>query len=65
VVEVFRGDAARGHLFEWTAPAVALRLGLPANQPLLLSFSQAASLVVIACAAVFAWRRDGRPRIHV
>jgi phosphatidylglycerol:prolipoprotein diacylglycerol transferase len=58
IVEIFRGDAARRYLVEWTAPAWAARLGLPAQQPLLLSFSQLVSLCVLATvAAVLVWRR--------
>jgi phosphatidylglycerol:prolipoprotein diacylglycerol transferase len=60
VVELFRGDAARGHLLTWTTPALAVRLGLPPQQPLLLSFSQAVSLVVLAGVGTIAWRRANR-----
>jgi len=57
VVELFRGDAARGHLLTWTSPRLAAALGLPAEQPLLLSTSQLASLVALALVAAVAYRR--------
>jgi phosphatidylglycerol:prolipoprotein diacylglycerol transferase len=61
VVEVFRGDTARGHLFTWTSPRLAAVLGLPAGQPLLLSVSQLVSLCALALVAVAAVyrRRSG------
>jgi phosphatidylglycerol---prolipoprotein diacylglyceryl transferase len=46
VIELFRGDAARRFVFELAAPALARALGLPPAEPLLLSTSQAVSLVV-------------------
>ena len=58
VVEIFRGDRARGFIAEWRVPALARPLGLPAEHPLFLSVSQFVSLVVLlAVAAVVAWRR--------
>lgn len=48
VVEAFRGDPSRGLLFEGRAPLVAGWLGLPAEQPLLLSVSQAIALAMVA-----------------
>ncbi len=58
VVEIFRGDTSRRYLVEWNWPALASALRLPADEPLLLSVSQAVSLVIL-CAAVgtVAWRR--------
>jgi phosphatidylglycerol:prolipoprotein diacylglycerol transferase len=52
VVEIFRGDTARGHVLVWTAPRIAAALGVPAEQPLLLSVSQLASLIALAMVAV-------------
>ena len=51
-VEVLRGDAGRGFLFEISLPRVAAWLDLPANQPLALSTAQALSLGLGAAAAV-------------
>jgi phosphatidylglycerol:prolipoprotein diacylglycerol transferase len=45
VTELFRGDAVRRYLFELPLPALARLLGLPPSEPLLLSTSQAVSLV--------------------
>jgi phosphatidylglycerol:prolipoprotein diacylglycerol transferase len=57
VVELFRGDAARGHVLTWTVPRLAAALGLPPEQPLLLSTSQLASLVALALVAAAAYQR--------
>ena len=58
IVEVFRGDTARGHVFTWTAPRLADVLGLPPRQTLLLSVSQLVSLCVLALVALsVAYRR--------
>jgi phosphatidylglycerol:prolipoprotein diacylglycerol transferase len=46
VVEVFRGDAARGFLVRLATPRLAGWLGLPAGQPLLLSTAQVTSVLV-------------------
>lgn len=51
-VEVLRGDAGRGFLFEISLPRVAAWLDLPANQPLALSTAQALSLGLGTAAAV-------------
>jgi phosphatidylglycerol:prolipoprotein diacylglycerol transferase len=51
-VEVLRGDAGRGFLFEISLPRVASWLDLPANQPLALSTAQALSLGLGAAAAI-------------
>ncbi len=48
VTELFRGDAERRFLFEASLPVVADALGLPANEPLLLSTSQFLSLLLLA-----------------
>jgi phosphatidylglycerol:prolipoprotein diacylglycerol transferase len=57
VVELFRGDTARGYVVTWTAPALARHLGLPPAQPLLLSLSQLVSVVVLGgVAAIVGWR---------
>lgn len=58
VVEMFRGDAARGFVATWRTPALARLLGLPADHPLFLSVSQLISVIVLlAVVAVIAWRR--------
>jgi phosphatidylglycerol:prolipoprotein diacylglycerol transferase len=63
VVEIFRGDAARGYVFAWTAPGLAALLGLPAAHPLLLSVSQLGSLLVLVGLAVaMVVRRRARAR---
>jgi len=59
VVEIFRGDTARGYVFEWTSPRIAAALSLPADHPLLLSASQLGSLLVAGGVAV-AWARRRR-----
>lgn len=64
-VEMFRGDAARGFVARWRAPALAHLLSLPADQPLLLSVSQAISvLVLLVVAATVAWRGRGAASAH-
>jgi phosphatidylglycerol---prolipoprotein diacylglyceryl transferase len=65
VVEVFRGDTARGHILTWTAPRLAAVLGLPAGQPLLLSVSQLVSLCALALVVLAAvYRRRSGSRAH-
>jgi phosphatidylglycerol:prolipoprotein diacylglycerol transferase len=60
VVEIFRGDVSRRFLVEWTSPRLAPLLGLDPDQPILLSVSQLASvLIVIAVAAAMVSRRRG------
>ena len=51
-VEVLRGDAGRGFLFQISLPRVAAWLDLPINQPLALSTAQALSLALGTAAAV-------------
>jgi phosphatidylglycerol:prolipoprotein diacylglycerol transferase len=59
VVEIFRGDLARGFLAQLSTPTLARWLGLPADQPLFLSTSQVTSLVVGAAAvALLVWGRS-------
>jgi prolipoprotein diacylglyceryltransferase len=58
VMEVFRGDPSRGLLVEGRAPLVAGWLGLPAEQPLLLSVSQAIALAMVALGLWGLRRRD-------
>jgi phosphatidylglycerol---prolipoprotein diacylglyceryl transferase len=60
VTEAFRGDASRGLLFTATWPALAERLALPADQPLLLSISQAVALALVAL-GVYGLRRTRAP----
>jgi phosphatidylglycerol:prolipoprotein diacylglycerol transferase len=50
VVELFRGDAARGFLVRWSNPGLSAALGLPRGEPVVLSTSQFASLLVVAAA---------------
>jgi phosphatidylglycerol:prolipoprotein diacylglycerol transferase len=64
VVEIFRGDAARGYLFEWTSPRIAAALRLPADHPLLLSASQLGSLLLLVGVAI-AWARRRRDAMAV
>jgi phosphatidylglycerol:prolipoprotein diacylglycerol transferase len=52
LVEIFRGDAARGFLIRLDTPRLAALLGLPADQPLFLSTAQVTSIVVGAAAIV-------------
>jgi phosphatidylglycerol:prolipoprotein diacylglycerol transferase len=54
-IEIFRGDNARGNLFDLTWPALASRLGLPPEQPLALSTAQTLSLVLGVLAATTCW----------
>lgn len=61
-VELFRGDGARRHVLQWTAPSVANALGLPGDTPLLLSVSQLASLLVLGGVAVAVFLRTREPR---
>jgi phosphatidylglycerol:prolipoprotein diacylglycerol transferase len=58
-IEVLRGDATRGFLFEVSLPRVAAWLALPADQPLGLSIAQAISLA-LGTAAVVAYRTLSR-----
>ena len=48
ITELFRGDAARRFLFELPIPAVSRLLGLPPEEPLILSTSQFVSLLMSA-----------------
>jgi phosphatidylglycerol:prolipoprotein diacylglycerol transferase len=48
IVELFRGDATRGFVFEVRSPALADALAVPALQPLVLSISQALALAIAA-----------------
>ena len=59
VVETFRGDPSRGLVLEARSPLVAGWLGLPAEQPLLLSASQAFALAMVAV-GVWSLRRSRR-----
>jgi phosphatidylglycerol---prolipoprotein diacylglyceryl transferase len=57
-VEVFRGDTARGNLFDLTLPTLATWLGIPPEQPLALSAAQTLSLVLGGLAATtYVWLR--------
>ncbi|MCX4245469.1 prolipoprotein diacylglyceryl transferase [Paraliomyxa miuraensis] len=48
ILEIFRGDPSRTLLVELRASTLAQWLGLPPDQPLLLSFSQAIALGLLA-----------------
>jgi phosphatidylglycerol:prolipoprotein diacylglycerol transferase len=60
VVEVFRGDPSRGLLLEARSATVSGWLGLPPEQPLLLSFSQAIALGMVLL-GLYGLRRTARP----
>jgi phosphatidylglycerol:prolipoprotein diacylglycerol transferase len=47
-VELFRGDATRGFVFEARSPALADVLAVPPDQPLVLSISQLLALAIAA-----------------
>jgi phosphatidylglycerol---prolipoprotein diacylglyceryl transferase len=51
VTEIFRGDPSRGMLASLPWPALAEALALPADQPLMLSVSQAVALALVALGA--------------
>ncbi len=57
VVELFRGDFARRYVVELVTPRLAGWLGVPANEPVLLSVGQLASLALLAACAAAAVRR--------
>ena len=59
-VEIFRGDASRRYLTEWTWPRLAIALGLPPSEPLWLSVSQFTSVLVLAGVVGVALWRHGR-----
>jgi len=59
-VELFRGDASRGFLFRWAPPAVGSAVGLGPHDAIVLSTSQAVSLLLGAAAAVGLARRRAR-----
>lgn len=53
-IELFRGDKIRGFLVEYTNPSISEFLGLPLDEPLLLSTSQFISLMMFV-SAVAIW----------
>jgi len=58
VVELFRGDVARGFIAELDTPRLAALLRMPPTEPVLLSVGQLGSLLLLAVlAAVIVWRR--------
>jgi len=64
IVELWRGDEARGFLVRLPVPALAHLLGLPAGEPLFLSSAQATALVLMAaCAGTLIHLRRQGPRI--
>jgi phosphatidylglycerol:prolipoprotein diacylglycerol transferase len=52
LVEIFRGDAVRGFLFEARIPALAKILGFPPTEPIFLSTAQATSIGLVAASAI-------------
>jgi phosphatidylglycerol:prolipoprotein diacylglycerol transferase len=60
VTEVFRADPDRRQLLTIEWPALSESLALPAAHPVLLSTSQAISLVLIAGGIVLVWRARAR-----
>ena len=60
VTEVFRGDRVRGSLLHIEWPALTTRLGLPPEQPIALSTSQAIGLAMVAL-GVWYLRTRARP----
>jgi phosphatidylglycerol:prolipoprotein diacylglycerol transferase len=60
-VELFRGDFARKFVVELALPRLAARLGLPPGEPVLLSYGQLVSVLIVvgAVAALFYRRRRG------
>jgi phosphatidylglycerol---prolipoprotein diacylglyceryl transferase len=59
-VEIFRGDPSRGLLLEARSATVAGWLGLPPEQPLFMSFSQAIALAMVLL-GIYGLRRTARP----
>jgi phosphatidylglycerol:prolipoprotein diacylglycerol transferase len=57
LVELFRGDLARRFVFELNTPGLARALGLPSSEPLMLSFPQLLSALLIPAVAVILLRR--------
>jgi phosphatidylglycerol:prolipoprotein diacylglycerol transferase len=58
VVELFRGDPARGYLVRLSTPRLAAWLHLPLGEPILLSVGQAMSIaVLLGTVALFMLRR--------
>ncbi len=65
LVEIFRGDEARGFLFEVRLPTVAKVVGLAPSDPLFLSSAQAIAMGLIVVAAItysVLRRRSAHPR---
>ena len=53
IVEIFRGDGIRKHLFEFSPDSLTSFLGLPKGSPILLSTSQFISLIIIVVSTGF------------
>jgi phosphatidylglycerol:prolipoprotein diacylglycerol transferase len=66
VIEIFRGDASRGWLVQWTAPALAERLALPPDHPLGVSIAQGISLALalVGLGGLAYTRRRGRSPVN-
>jgi phosphatidylglycerol:prolipoprotein diacylglycerol transferase len=60
VVEVFRGDVARGYVARLDTPRLADALHLPAGEPVFLSVGQLASVLVLIGMVVFVYLRRRR-----
>jgi len=53
IVEIFRGDGIRKHLFKFSPDSLTGFLGLPKGSPILLSTSQFISLIIIVISSGF------------
>lgn len=64
VLELVRGDAERGFLFEVEWAGLSQALGMPAELPVMLSTSQAIALGMLAGAFALRWRWSNPPGIE-
>ncbi len=53
IVEIFRGDGIRKHLFKWSPRSLTDFLGLPKGSAIILSTSQFISLIIVIIAVGF------------
>lgn len=56
VVEIFRGDVARGYAVAFDTPRLAEALHLPSHEPVFLSVGQLSSILVLLAVVSWAWR---------